>query len=142
MINATIVGRLGRDPETREVSGTTVCNIAVATDYGWGDNKITTWTRVAIWGKRGESLAQHFAKGDGIEVRGELYLREADNGRSYLEMRCDSWSFLPKSNAGANQGQRSTPAPAPQRQPARQQSAPAQQNTGGYGGDYDSDIPF
>lgn len=139
MINATIVGRLGRDPETRDVNGTTVCNIAVATDYGWGDNKITTWTRVAVWGKRAEALAQHFGKGDGIEVRGELYLREADNGRSYLEMRADSWSFLPRSNAGSNQGERRTADPAPRRESPKPQPKPAEYSQQPQ---YDDDIPF
>ena len=138
MINATIVGRLGRDPETRDVNGTTVCNIAVATDYGWGDNKITTWTRVAVWGKRAEALAQHFSKGDGIEVRGELYLKQ-HNDKSYLEMRADSWSFLPRSNAGSNQSERSTPAPAPRRESPKPQTTNADYSAGA---GYDEDIPF
>ena len=65
-ISATIIGRLGAPPETRQVGQHTVTEFRVATDHGFGDRRTTTWVSVSIWGKRGQTAADHFSKGDGI----------------------------------------------------------------------------
>lgn len=77
MFSATIVGRLGRDPESRETSGgKTVVTLSVATDHGWGENKRTTWTRVACFGKDAEFCQKYLAKGQRVTVAGDVYLDE------------------------------------------------------------------
>lgn len=92
----TITGHLGRDPEIREVSGTTVCNFSVAVKTGYGDRAITTWYRVAAWGKLGERAQEHLRKGDAVTITGEHSLREweSDKGKgASCEIRADRWSF-------------------------------------------------
>lgn len=110
MITGTIVGRLGRDPETRTTaSGKTVTSANVAVDHGWGDRKSTTWVRCSIWNKRGEAFAAHHSKGDGVELAGVLYTREHE-GKTYLECDVSDWSFLPRTSA-QDTGQQRTQAP-------------------------------
>ncbi|MGH2537390.1 MAG: single-stranded DNA-binding protein [Candidatus Promineifilaceae bacterium] len=47
-----IVGNLGGDPELRYLpDGTAVANFSVAVNQRRGQEEITTWFRVAAWGK-------------------------------------------------------------------------------------------
>ena len=133
MIHATILGRLGRDPEQRTTnSGTQILNLAVATDHGYGDSKVTMWVRASLFGARGEKLAQYLSKGSQVLISGELYTREYDKDgmtRTSLEMRIAEIEL-----AGSKQdSQQSTHQPA--RQPARQAPAAAQDFP-------DDDVPF
>ena len=56
MINATIVGRLGKDPEVRDTSHGSVCSVSVAADHGYGANKTTTWVKLSAWRGLGDTL--------------------------------------------------------------------------------------
>lgn len=57
-----LVGRLGRDPETRYTGGgQTVCNFSMATDESFKDKsgerqKRTEWHKIVAWGEVGRSL--------------------------------------------------------------------------------------
>jgi single-strand DNA-binding protein len=75
--DTTIIGYLGKDPELRFApSGEPVASFSVATNRVWTDNgekkKETTWFRVTVWGKRGESCNQYLKKGSKVMVRGRL----------------------------------------------------------------------
>jgi single stranded DNA-binding protein len=72
MIHATIIGRLGRDPESRDTQHGAVCSVSVASDHGWGDTKTTTWVKVSAWRGLGETLGK-LAKGCRVAASGELY---------------------------------------------------------------------
>lgn len=72
----SVVGRLGRDSELKTVGSGAVLEFSVASDTGFGDKKVTSWYRCALWGKRGESLQAHLVKGTQVAVFGELTLRE------------------------------------------------------------------
>lgn len=73
----SFIGRVGRDGEFRVTStGKEVLSFSVAVDSGFGQNKKTTWTRVFVWGKRGEALAKYIIKGNQIGVVGEVSLNE------------------------------------------------------------------
>ncbi len=51
----TITARLARPPEVRNTnSGTTIVNLTLPNDTGWGDNKTTTWWTCTLFGKRAE----------------------------------------------------------------------------------------
>lgn len=100
MIHATIIGRLGRDPETKEVGKDVVASFSVACDQGWGERKSTNWIRVSVWGARGTKLASMLAKGDRVAVRGALETAEKD-GKTYLQMRADDVELL---GGGAGEG--------------------------------------
>jgi single-strand DNA-binding protein len=124
MINATILGRLGRDPELRTTSsGTQVLSLNLATNSGYGENRVTLWVRCSMFGARAERLAPMLAKGSQVLVVGELTQREytttAGEARTSLELRVSELEFAgPKSDA-----QESAPASAPARarKPARRQ---------------------
>tara|TARA_Y100001972_G_scaffold125966_2_gene178454 strand:+ start:373 stop:744 length:372 start_codon:yes stop_codon:yes gene_type:complete len=93
MINATVTGNLGRDPE-KKGEGPVV--VAIASTNGYGDRKTTTWVRVAFWGKQGESALAHLKKGSAVAVAGFMYVREWESdGRSgsVLEMDGQRWEF-------------------------------------------------
>ncbi len=124
-IQATFIGRLGRDPETRTVgNGNSVCNFTVAVDHGYGDKKSTTWVRVAAWGKRGEFVQRFFSKGKTVFVSGELYTREYE-GKTYVELDASTVEFA------GSKGDDATP------------SNGATSNATGAGGTYaDDSIPF
>jgi single-strand DNA-binding protein len=101
-IHATVIGRLGRDPEVRQVGQHTVCNFNVATNYGWGEKQTTTWVRVAVWGKTGEPCARFLRKGSEVGVSGVLHTREHD-GKTYVELDGKHVDFIgPKTSASGD----------------------------------------
>lgn len=73
----TMKGRLGRDPELKQVGQNQVCKLAVATSERWNDQsgqrqEKTTWHNVEFWGKQAENVAKFFSKGDEIIVIGDV----------------------------------------------------------------------
>jgi len=72
----SFVGRVGNDPELKEVGSNSVLEFRLANDTGFGDRKITNWFRCAYWGKRAQALAPHLQKGKQIFINGELTLRK------------------------------------------------------------------
>lgn len=100
MISATVSGRLGKDPKQRTTpSGTTITELSVASDHGYGDRKTTTWVRVSIFGRSGDAAMQHLHKGSGVICTGLLYERRwrGDDGaeRKSLELDRADWHFEP-----------------------------------------------
>tara|TARA_R100000152_G_C6743937_1_gene167658 strand:- start:614 stop:976 length:363 start_codon:yes stop_codon:yes gene_type:complete len=107
MINATITGNLGRDPEQK---GEGPVVLAIASSHGFGDRKTTTWARVALWGKQGETALQYLKKGDRVAVAALMYLREwQQDGKSGTVLEADgkAWEFA------GNKPDQPKPAPAP-----------------------------
>ena len=82
MVNkAILIGRLGRDPETRYTGcGTPVCNFSLATDESYTDksgereNK-TEWHNIVAWGKLAEQCQNLLSKGKLAYVEGRLQTR-------------------------------------------------------------------
>src|SRR5215470_16871837 len=77
-----LVGRLGRDPETRYTgSGQAVGNFSVATDETFKDKngerqKRTEWHRITVWGKQAEIAQQYLKKGSLVFIEGRIQSRE------------------------------------------------------------------
>jgi single-strand DNA-binding protein len=77
-----LVGRLGRDPETRYTSGgQAVANFSVATDESYKDRngerqKRTEWHKIVVWGKQAEIAQQYLKKGSLIFLEGRIQSRE------------------------------------------------------------------
>jgi single-strand DNA-binding protein len=77
-----LVGRLGRDPETKYTpSGQAVSNFSLATDETYKDKngerqKKTEWHRLVVWAKQAEIAQQYLKKGSLIFVEGRLQTRE------------------------------------------------------------------
>ena|ERR1700733_14746803 len=82
---AILVGRLGRDPETRYTSaGQAVCNFTLATDETYKDRngerqKRTEWHRIVVWAKQAEIAQQYLHKGSLIFVEGRIQTRQWDD---------------------------------------------------------------
>ena len=77
-----LVGRLGRDPETRYTSGgQAVCHFSLATDESFKDKsgerqKRTEWHRITVWGKQAEIAQQYLKKGAQIYLEGSIRTSE------------------------------------------------------------------
>ena len=96
MNKLVVIGRLGRDPESRDVAETTVCNFTMAVDGRKDDPP--TWFRVAAWGKLGEVCQRYLSKGRQACVVGPVSVREYDGRdgekRFSLEVTAREVEFL------------------------------------------------
>lgn len=94
MKSITIAGNIGKDAVLRTTQGgDKVAGFSVAVEERSGQDKRTIWFDVAIWGRRGEALAQYLTKGSRVAVSGDLSTREHD-GRTYLTVRADQVTLL------------------------------------------------
>lgn len=139
-IQATIVGRLARDPETKTTNnGTTLTSCTIPVDTGWGDNKHTTWWRVTIFGKRAEVVGKHLAKGRWASFTGAVSVREytkKDGSKGVsAEMTASDFAFVGNrsDNEGGSYGNRGGSQSAPRN------TGNGQANGAGFA---DDDIPF
>lgn len=132
---------LGRDAELKTTpSGTHVCELALAYDYGMkgqDGRKPTQWVRGALWGKQGEALAQYLTKGKQIaatleDVHVRTYRKNDGTDGHSLEGKVIQIEFA---RGNPRQDDAPAPPPAPQRQ-ARQQPASSGFDAA------DEDIPF
>jgi len=109
---AILVGRLGRDPETRYTSGgQAVCNFTLATDETYRDRagerqKRTEWHRIVVWGKLAEICQQYLKKGSLVFLEGRIQTRQWDdrdgNKRTTTEIVASGMRMLgPKAGAEA-----------------------------------------
>jgi single-strand DNA-binding protein len=110
MLALTIGGRLGADPTVGNANGTAVLNFNVAVD-GWdykAREKTTTWVRCALFGARGEKLAEHLSKGSHVMVSGQGKLSEY-KGKQYLELTANEVTLM---GGKAPESAGNKPAPA------------------------------
>jgi single-strand DNA-binding protein len=99
-----LVGRLGKDPETRYTSsGQAVCNFSLATDETYRDRagerqKRTEWHRIVVWGKQAEIAQQYLRKGSLIYLEGRIQTRQWDDRegqkRTTVEIVANSFRML------------------------------------------------
>jgi single-strand DNA-binding protein len=88
MVNKVVlVGRLGKDPETRYTSGgQAVANFSLATDETFKDRsgerqKRTEWHRIVVWGKLAEIVQQYLKKGQLVYIEGRIQSRQWEDKR-------------------------------------------------------------
>ena len=119
----TFTGRLGSDAELKFTQGgTPIWTARVAVDYGWADNKGTSWINAKSLGKHAEALGKlDLQKGAAIGGTGELQVREYDkkDGGKGISVEClvNKIELLgPKPSGGESGPRQSAPTPA-QRQP-------------------------
>lgn len=100
-----IIGRLGRDPESRFTpEGTQLTTFSVATDQRWTDQsgqqqQRTTWFKVTAWKRHAEICAEYLHKGSLVMVEGTLseskpYQGRDGEWRASLDLRADNVKFL------------------------------------------------
>ena len=98
--NLTVAGHLGRDAVTKEVGSSSVTEFSVAVTTKRKQEETTTWYNCALWGTRGENLAQYLTKGTAVIVGGEFYARpyktKDGDERLSLDLNVSSFGFAGK----------------------------------------------
>lgn len=107
MADITIPGNLTADPELRFTQGgQAVLNFNLAENHSkkdqsgqWVDDG-TTFYRVALWGKRAETLADHLSKGQSVLVTGrfrggEFQSKQGETVRTY-EVTANHVAVVPR----------------------------------------------
>jgi single-strand DNA-binding protein len=117
-----LVGRLGKDPETRYTSGgQAVCNFSLATDETFKDKsgerqKRTEWHRIVIWAKQAEIAQQYLKKGAQIYLEGRIQSREwtdkENQKRTSYEIVATNFRMLGSKSDSTGSGYRSSSAAA------------------------------
>lgn len=102
----TIVGNLGRDPETRYTqNGTLIISFSIAAQGRFRANQqpTTTWFRVSAFGQQAERLANmvekgYIAKGRLLYVEGQLeentFTGNDGQERKNLDVTLTDWQFV------------------------------------------------
>lgn len=144
-----LVGRLGRDPETRFTSaGQAVCNFSIATDESYKDRngerqKRTEWHKIVVWGRQAEIAQQYLKKGSLVYLEGRIQSRQWDDKegqkRTSFEIVANNFRMLGSradaAAAGAGAGSGAAAAPDVE--------SPAHSDDAAHGPEIsDEDIPF
>lgn len=92
--NITIIGHLGRDPETKQLGDNSVTNFSIAvTEKRKGKDPLTTWYDIAAWNKTGEFAQNYLKKGSAVMVVGtpalETYTAKDGTPKSKISVRAD-----------------------------------------------------
>lgn len=123
MNRVTLIGRIGKDPETKKLeNGTSVTTATIATTERFKNRdgekqESTEWHNLVIWSKPAEIFAQYVKKGDRICVEGKITQRswdDRDGTKHYrTEIVVSNFEFLmdnKNSSDGKNQnGRRNDP---------------------------------
>ena len=135
MLNKVIlIGRLGRDPETRFMAnGEAVCNFSVATSEKYTDKngqrqEATEWHNVTMYRKLAEIAGKYLTKGSQVYLEGKIQSRKYTDKNGVERTAYDIIANELKMLGGNAQ----TPAQKPQQAQAQAQ---AQE-------DIDDDVPF
>lgn len=71
MLTAEVIGNLGRNAQTKQISDRSYVSFDVAHEQRNGENRETVWVSV-LWYGNGGNLLQHLRKGAKVFVRGRL----------------------------------------------------------------------
>lgn len=144
MATVTILGKLGKDVELKDINGKRLAKFSIADNVGWRENKQTMWYEISIWdGLAKTNFVDYLKKGQTVQVIGELSSREY-NGKTYLEVKRVYECKLAGVNQQSGQAQQSQP------QQSGGYGQQPQQQAGSYGNnqnhrnnnDLDDDLPF
>jgi single-strand DNA-binding protein len=151
-----LVGRLGKDPETRYMtSGEAVTNVTLATSENWKDKsgekqEKTEWHNLVFYRRLAEVAGEYLKKGSQIFVEGKIQTRkwqdkETGKDRYTTEIIVNEMQMLGSKSGGTSsfevvENQAASPTPtqsAPATKPAT--AAPAGKSNFD---NFDDDIPF
>lgn len=150
---AILVGRLGKDPETRYMTnGDAVTNVSLATSESWKDKagekqERTEWHNLVFYRRLAEVAGEYLKKGSMIYVEGKIQTRKWEDKEGVTkystEIIVNEMTMLSSKQGGSEQREQGDshsqqPARAPAAKPA---SSAAQAGKGGFD-NFDDDIPF
>lgn len=140
-----LVGRLGRDPEVRNLeSGVSVANFTLATSESYrdrttGERKETTeWHNVVLWRGLAEVAQKYLHKGDMVYIEGKLRTRSWEKEgvtRYTTEIVADNMTMLSTRGSGSNSGTENQGYASPKN--TGSETVPLPADTGGT-----DDLPF
>ena len=137
MNKVILIGRLGKDPELKQLSdNNAVCLASMATSEKHKDKsgqvvESTEWHNLTFWGSQAETIAKFCTKGSQLMVEGKIKTDsyEKDGKKVYsTKIMVHQFEFLGSKQSGSDQ------------QAASQPSAPAPENTQVH--EPQDDLPF
>lgn len=129
MVNKVIlIGNVGQDVTTRDVSNGIVANTSLATSEKRNGEEKTEWHRLVFFGKLADLAKQYLTKGSKVYVEGKISYRKYTNKDGVevnsTEIIVDQMRFM-----GGGKGDDSRPSNS---RPSQSRNAPAS----------DDEIPF
>lgn len=103
MNKALLLGRLGKDPETKEINGNQVTKFSLATtekvkDKSGETKELTEWHNIVIWGKLADVAQKYLTKGSQVLVEGKMSYKsweDKDGNKKYMtEINCTNFQML------------------------------------------------
>jgi single-strand DNA-binding protein len=146
-----LVGRLGKDPETRYMTnGEAVTNATLATSENWKDKsgekqEKTEWHNLVFYRRLAEVAGEYLKKGSQVYIEGKIQTRKWQDkegkDRYTTEILVNEMQMLGgKSGGGSFEVMDSAPAPArPSASASGSKPAPAAKTNFD---NFDDDIPF
>ena len=113
----TLMGNLGKDPETFSFNGrngaTEGVKFSVAVSHGKDEKKVTDWFDCTCFGATAKTAKDWLTKGKPVIIQGDLNLRpwEGKDGKkgTSLEVNVDKIRFVPSGEKNGNGGGASAP---------------------------------
>lgn len=108
----TIIGNLGRNPETRiNANNTFIANFSIAVNHqrktATGEVKQTDWYNITATGRQAEVLAEHARKGDPLLVEGKQTVNpwtdREGNARVSVDVLVQDFRFLGMGSSRQNE---------------------------------------
>ena len=149
-----LIGRLGKDPETRYMpNGEAVTNATLATSENWKDKsgvkqEKTEWHNLVFYRRLAEIAGEYLKKGSMVYVEGKLQTRKWQDkegkDRYTTEIIANEMTMLGGKSTGGSYEVVDESQSAPQR--AAAPAKPAAESSGSAQGrsfdNFDDDIPF
>jgi single-strand DNA-binding protein len=139
-----LVGRLGKDPEVRNLdNGATVANFTMATSESYKDKttgekkEITEWHNIVVWRALAEISQKYLHKGDMVYIEGKLRTRSWEKEgvtRYTTEVVADNMTMLSTGKGGGNSSSGEYAPRTTERASSETYSTPADSGT--------DDLPF
>lgn len=148
-----LVGRLGKDPETRYMTnGEAVTNATLATSESWKDKagekqEKTEWHNLVFYRRLAEVAGEYLKKGSQVYIEGKLqtrkYQTKEGQDRYTTEIIVNEMQMLSSRQQGGDHEQAEPSRPAPAAKPAgnARPDKPPAQGAGAFD-NFDDDIPF
>lgn len=113
MNNVSLAGRLGSDPESRDLTtGGIMVTLSLAVrdprkvDGEWQDG--TLWLKIKMFGTNAENALKVLRKGDGVAIDARLSKRtwktEEGEDRAVMDIIANRWDKLGESRTGGGSG--------------------------------------
>jgi len=113
MNKVILMGRIGKDPEFKELANGKVCNFSLATSRKYKDKsgeqkEDTQWHNCQAWGTTADLVNKYVKKGDQLLIEGSVNYEqyEKDGVKNYAtKIKVDAINFIAGAKSSDNIGQ-------------------------------------